>query len=112
MQFTGKSAEEAVKKGLEELSLTIEDVDIVVLEESIAHTPVGVAVLYLIGETVVVMREFVEGDMDGLPVEVGHGRGEPVVARHHLQCGDLVAEYLMALGPSGELSHRHHQDEE
>ena len=35
MQFTGKSAEEAVKKGLEELSLTEDDAQIVVLEEAV-----------------------------------------------------------------------------
>ena len=35
MQFTGKSAEEAVKKGLEELSLTEDDAHIVVLEEAV-----------------------------------------------------------------------------
>ena len=64
--------------------LVVPSLQIVGLEESLRYFPVGIAMFYPVGVSMIIVRHVIEVDVDGLPIQLGNGQGLPVGARHHL----------------------------
>ena len=64
--------------------LLVPSLQIVGLEESLSYLPVGIAMFYPVGVSMIIVGHVIEVDVDGLPVQQSDGKGLPVGARHHL----------------------------
>ena len=64
--------------------LVVPSLQIVGLEESLRNLPVGIAMFYPVGVSMIIVGHVIEVDVDGLPVQQSDGKGLPVGARHYL----------------------------
>ena len=75
-----------------------EATDILAAEESFRGSPVGLAMLHLIGVATIFVCQVVEADVDHLrATQLDDGQVHPSRAGHHLQRGDVGAVHLVTL---------------
>ena len=77
----------------------VEPIDEIAHKQILRGSPVGFAMLHLVNISMVFVSQVVKIDVQGRIAIQGHdGRGQPIVAHHHLQRGNAIADDFMTLG--------------